>query len=73
MVEVDSFVETLVPGDRLLLCCDGVWESLRPDGLEEVMLAWPDPHHAAGEIIKRANLAGGEDNLSVVIVSVEGG
>ncbi len=71
--QVDSFIERLAPGDRLLLCCDGVWESLRPDGLEEVLLTWPDPQHAADEIIKRANLAGGEDNLSVVIVSIEGG
>lgn len=72
-VEVDSFVRRLVPGDRLLLCCDGIWESLRPDGLEEVLLAEPDPQRAANEIVRRANLAGGEDNLSVIIVSIEEG
>jgi protein phosphatase len=72
-IEVDHFVCQLASGDRLLLCCDGIWESLRPDGLEEVLLAQPEPQAAAHEIIKRANLAGGEDNLSVVIVAVEAG
>jgi serine/threonine protein phosphatase PrpC len=70
-VEADSFVRRLAPGDRLLLCCDGVWESLRPDGLQEVLLAEPDPQRAADEMIKRANLAGGEDNLSVIVVTIE--
>jgi serine/threonine protein phosphatase PrpC len=70
-VEVDSFVRRLDPGDRLLLCCDGVWESLHHDGLEEALLAEPDPQRAADEMIRRANLAGGEDNLSAIVVSLE--
>jgi serine/threonine protein phosphatase PrpC len=70
-VEVDLFREELEPGDRLLLCCDGVWEMLRPDGIEEVMLMEPDPQRACDEIIRRSNWAGGEDNISTVIVQIE--
>jgi serine/threonine protein phosphatase PrpC len=71
-VNVDSFTRRLGSGDRLLLCCDGIWESLRPDGLEEVLLAEPDPQRAADEMIKRSNIAGGEDNLSAIMVAIEG-
>jgi len=70
-VEVDLFQQPLASGDRLILCCDGVWEMLRPDGIEEVLLLEPDPQHACEEIVRRANLAGGEDNISSVIVQFE--
>jgi len=68
-VVVDTFEEVLTAGDKLLLCCDGVWETLRPEGLENVLLNYNEPQHVADEIIRQANLAGGGDNLSVIIVS----
>lgn len=70
-VEVDVFHNDLQPGDRLVLCCDGVWEMIRTDGIEEVLQAYPDAAQAAcDEIVKRSNLAGGEDNISVIVVDV---
>ncbi len=71
-VEVDTFQEPLAPGDTLLLCCDGLWEMIRDEGIEEVLLACPDPQAACAEMIRRANLAGGEDNISVIVVRVVG-
>ena len=71
-VEVDIFTQPLQPGDQLLLCCDGVWEMLRTEGIEEVLLLEPDPQRACDEIVRRSNLAGGEDNISVIIVQFEG-
>jgi serine/threonine protein phosphatase PrpC len=70
-VEVDLFRQRLEPGDRLLLCCDGVWEMLRSDGIEEVLLLEPEPQRACDELVRRANLAGGDDNISCVIVQFE--
>ncbi len=67
-VEVDLFTQSLRPGDCLVLCCDGVWEMLRDDGIEEVLLLEYDPQRACDEIVRRCNLAGGEDNISVVVV-----
>jgi len=69
--EVDLFTEKLQVNDRLLLCCDGVWEMLRDDGIEEVLLLEADPQRACDEIVRRSNLAGGEDNISVIIVQFE--
>jgi serine/threonine protein phosphatase PrpC len=70
-VEVDLFEQPLEPADWLVLCCDGVWEMLRPDGIEEVLLLEPEPQRACDELVRRANLAGGEDNISSVIVQFE--
>ncbi len=70
-IEVDIFDIDLLPSDRLVLCCDGIWEMLRDDGIEEVLLLEADPQRAGDEMVRRSNLAGGEDNLSVIIVQVE--
>ncbi|MCZ7674197.1 MAG: protein phosphatase 2C domain-containing protein [Chloroflexi bacterium] len=70
-VEIDTFPLTLLPEDRLILCCDGVWEMLRNEGIEEVLLLEHDPQRACDEMVKRANYAGGDDNISVIIVVIE--
>ena len=65
---ISLFTHRLSPGERLILCCDGVWEAVRDEGIEEVMLTENDPQRACDEMVRRANLAGGEDNISVVVV-----
>lgn len=67
-VEVDQFYEVLRARDALVLCCDGIWEALRPEGIAEVMHAVPDPQAACDELVRRGNAAGGDDNLSVIVV-----
>lgn len=71
-IEVGIREEGLVPGDTLVLCCDGLWEAIREEGIEEVLLTQFDPQAACAEMIRRANLAGGEDNISVIVVKVMG-
>ena len=70
-IEVDTFEQELQAGDRLILCSDGVWEMTRDEGLEEVLLSEPDPQRACDILVDHANLAGGEDNITVIIVQVE--
>lgn len=70
-VEVDLFTLELEPGFRLILCCDGAWEMIRNEGIEEIMLQEQDPQRAAEMIVKWANDAGGDDNISAIVVGVE--
>lgn len=70
-VEVDGDVLPLAPGDRLILCSDGLWEMVRSGGIEDVMLQEPDPQAACDLLVKHANLVGGEDNISLIVVQVE--
>jgi len=70
-VRADQFQVQLAPGNLLLLCCDGLWEMTRHEGIEEVLLqGFQDPQVVCDELIRRANQAGGEDNISVVVVRV---
>ena len=71
-VQVDTFEHQLAPDDRLVLCSDGLWEMVRNEGLEDVLLTEPDPQRAADRLVHNANLAGGEDNISVIIVRAVG-
>ena len=67
-VVVDTLHHVLAPDDRLILCSDGLWEMVRDEGIEEVLLAEQDPQRACDLLVRNANLAGGEDNISVIIV-----
>ena len=61
----------LAPGDRLVVCCDGLWEMVRNEGIEDVMMQESDPQAACDLLVSRANVAGGDDNISVIVVQVE--
>jgi serine/threonine protein phosphatase PrpC len=69
-VEVDAAILPLAAGDRLVVCSDGLWEMVRNEGIADVMLQEADPQAACDLLVRHANLAGGEDNISIVIVSV---
>lgn len=69
-VEVDVLSLQLAPGDRLLLCCDGVWESIGSEGLEEVMLLEFEPQRICDQVVRRALESGASDNVSAIVVGV---
>lgn len=70
-VQPDLFSEELSPGDRLLLCTDGLWEMVRSDvEIARCIEASENPEQACRALIEAANRAGGEDNIGVVVVEV---
>ncbi len=71
LVDVDTDVLPLAPGDRIILCCDGLWEMIRDEGIEDVMMQEADPQVACDLLVRQANAAGGDDNISVIVVRVE--
>ena len=56
--------------DRLVLCSDGLWEMVRDSGLAGVLGANVAPQDACDRLVAAANQAGGEDNISVIVVHV---
>lgn len=67
-VEVDTHQVMLAPGDRLLLCSDGLTSMLDDAAVAEILTAHADPESAVTALVEAANLAGGADNISVVVV-----
>ncbi|MCG8350294.1 MAG: protein phosphatase 2C domain-containing protein [Chloroflexales bacterium] len=67
-VQVDIFSTRLYSGDALLLCSDGQWEMTQDPEMERVIAANGDPQRACEAFIRAANQAGGEDNVTSVLV-----
>ena len=68
----DTYELDAESGDRLLLCSDGLTGMLEDAAIAEMLGGYRDPQTAARTLIDAANDAGGHDNISVVIVDIEG-
>jgi protein phosphatase len=62
---------TLRPGDRLLLCTDGLTDMLPDTTLHALLTRYPTPREACKELIAAACAEGGMDNLTAVVIGVE--
>jgi PPM family protein phosphatase len=67
-VEVDEYPIDLRPDDRVLLCSDGLTTMVRPDDIASILNREHDPKRAAQLLVDAANDAGGEDNVTAVII-----
>jgi protein phosphatase len=57
------------PGDRLLLCSDGL-NDMVPHEKISTTLRQPDIHQSVSELITAANQNGGKDNITVIILEM---
>jgi len=69
-VSLDELTLDLHPGDRLLLCSDGLTSMLDAEDLALILGEESDPEAACALLIDAANEAGGDDNITVVILDV---
>jgi protein phosphatase len=69
-VEVDTRLIEALPGDRFLLCSDGLHGYLNEGELEQV-LTEGTLEGAPKRFVELANLRGGKDNVTVVVVAVD--
>lgn len=63
----DISIRVAHPGDRLLLCSDGLCGVLEDSTIEETMLAATDPEECAQRLVSMALRAGSTDNVTAVI------
>jgi serine/threonine protein phosphatase PrpC len=64
----DCFIETVSPGDSILLCSDGLYGMVEDSVLTELMRGPPD--RLCQNMVDAANEAGGRDNISVVYIKI---
>jgi serine/threonine protein phosphatase PrpC len=58
----------LQPGDRVLLCSDGLTGFASSDAVEQILGGAEDPANASRDLIELALRGGGGDNVTVVVV-----
>jgi serine/threonine protein phosphatase PrpC len=69
-VVVDFVYQPLGDATHLLLCSDGLWGMVDDEVLLDVLEQSFWPQDACRQLIARANLAGGDDNISAVVVTL---
>lgn len=69
-VAVDFIYQPIGDATHLLLGSDGLWGMLGDDVLLDVLEHTIWPQDACHELIARANLAGGEDNITAIVVTL---
>lgn len=69
-VEVDGALHTATPGDRFLLCTDGLYNEVAEDEIQASMNATSDLGAIADDLIGRARSKGAHDNVGVVVASI---
>ncbi len=71
-VLADFWSVFLQPGDRLLLCSDGLWEMVQDEAvIADYVASARHPAQSVEALIAAANAGGGADNIGVVVVHVE--
>ncbi|MCP3981880.1 MAG: Stp1/IreP family PP2C-type Ser/Thr phosphatase [bacterium] len=69
-VEVELKEEACVEGDTIMLCSDGLNSMLTDVEILETLTRHADnPEAACKGLVDRANACGGEDNITVIVVS----
>ncbi len=72
LVQVDvEGPHPLLPGDAFILCSDGLSNQVSPEEVGAIVSALP-PNEAGKFLIELANLRGGPDNITAIIVRIGG-
>lgn len=69
-VAADHYLLPAHAGDRYVICSDGLSSQVTDALIEMVVRSIKEPTHVAVELARRANAAGGRDNVTVVVVDI---
>lgn len=70
-VEADVFQETLLPGQWILLCSDGLTTMVEDRQIESILREEQNISAAARRLVQQANDNGGRDNIAVILINPE--
>ena len=69
-VKLDLY-ETMIPGDILMLCSDGLTDSLSDEEMNEVIRSASNMDKACSNLIRRAKEKDVRDNISIILARVK--
>jgi protein phosphatase len=62
---------SLQKSDRLLLCSDGLTDMVNDEAIAAILGEVAEPQAICGRLVEAANSAGGEDNITAVVVELQ--
>jgi protein phosphatase len=65
--DAEYSLRQVVPGDRYLLCSDGLSGVVSDETIAATMREYADPHQCADRLVQLALRAGGPDNITVIV------
>ncbi|MCL1797264.1 MAG: Stp1/IreP family PP2C-type Ser/Thr phosphatase [Eggerthellaceae bacterium] len=68
----DIYEIDIEPGDRLVLCTDGLSGMITDEVIENELLLEDDPQLCANNLVEKALNAGGHDNVTAIVVETSG-
>jgi protein phosphatase len=69
----DLTLRAVLPGDRYLICSDGLSGFVGPDAIRDVLVGGGDLAHAANDLIQLAYAAGAPDNVTLIAMDLPDG
>jgi PPM family protein phosphatase len=72
-VLVRTQIETLMPGDRILLCSDGLYGPVKDPAIAEILSGQQEAQTKVEMLIECANRNGGPDNVTVILMEYGNG
>ncbi|MFH1982933.1 MAG: Stp1/IreP family PP2C-type Ser/Thr phosphatase [Pseudomonadota bacterium] len=63
---------TVGKGDYLLICCDGLWETVTDGQMLETIQRLKEPSLICDNLVEQANHNGGPDNITVIVARIDG-
>ena len=66
-IEPEFSVRQVLPGDRYLICSDGLSGVVSADTIAATLREYPDPHQCVERLVALALRGGGPDNVTVIV------
>lgn len=70
-VEVEVYQVPIKSNDYLLLCTDGLYEHIKDEEFQKIVLSSREPGEACRHLVNLANIRGGDDNSTIIIVKID--
>jgi protein phosphatase len=67
----DFFVTKTLPGDRVVMCTDGLYGELADDEIRRIVSEGADLNKTCESLVSRANNKGGRDNITVICLEIQ--
>jgi serine/threonine protein phosphatase PrpC len=72
VLEADIFTIPFPQPGYLMLCSDGLWGVVNDQDISRAIVEAPTLHRACQNLVEAANLAGGPDNITTILVQLIG-